>query len=327
MRTHTVEVSEADAGKRLDKFLSEAIPALSRARVQQLLADGHIQRSGVSVTNGAAKTKTGECYTLHEPEIAAMQLTPEAIALDIVFEDAHLLVINKPAGMTVHPAPGQYTGTLVHALLAHCGESLSGIGGVARPGIVHRIDKDTSGLLVVAKHDAAHQHLSAQLKNRSLSRAYIAYGWGAPRALQGTIDAPMARHPRKRKEMAVVGGGKPAVTHYTITAQFGHFASRFACQLETGRTHQIRVHLAHLGCGIIGDPVYGMPTRQRLTRLKAGGTEIPAETERFLLSFNRQALHATKLKLIHPFSGEAMGFEAALPADLLALEAQLCALT
>jgi len=248
-----------------------------------------------------------------------------------VFEDADMLVINKPAGMTVHPAPGAQSGTLVHALLAHCGDSLSGIGGVARPGIVHRIDKDTTGLLVVAKNDAAHQQLSEQLKERILKRRYLALCWSAPSPRQGEIEAPLARHPRLRKQMAVVENGRFALTHYDTEIYYNMpgfivpLASRVACELDTGRTHQIRVHMAYKKAPLLGDAVYGQSTTTRLNRLKSQGVKLAEPLIAALQGFQRQALHAAELSLIHPKTGEAMHFTAPLPADMVALENALTA--
>ncbi len=312
---------------RLDKFLVLALAHLTRSRVQQLLASGQVTLAGKVVTDAARKVKPGEAYHLTEPDVVPMTLMPEAIPLSIVYEDAHLLVIDKPAGLTVHPAPGHYQGTLVHALLAHCGASLSGIGGVARPGIVHRIDKDTSGLLVVAKSDAAHQHLSAQLKARTLSRRYTAFVWGGLKTPSGRIDAPIARHPTKRKEMAVVKTGRAALTHYQTLARYGAkgitVASQLDCALETGRTHQIRVHFAHLGHALIGDPVYGQRATTRLQRLSTQNIQLPEEVREMLASFPRQALHARELTLIHPVTHENMTFSSPLPEDLSMLERNL----
>lgn len=326
---HSLTVSEEQAGSRLDKFLAESLPELSRARCQQLIDEGCVSPS----KNASHKVKAGEQFTVTVPEVKALDLTPENIALTIVFEDEHLLVIDKAPGMTVHPAPGARNGTLVHALLAHCGGSLSGIGGVARPGIVHRIDKDTSGLLVVAKSDAAHQALSAQLKDRTLKRTYICYTWGSLNPREGEIDAPMGRNPRMRKQMAVVENGKHALTFYETLEMYipkssiTPLASKVMCELDTGRTHQIRVHMAYKKCQLIGDQLYGTAAGTRFNRLKSSHTVIPQETLHSLTHFPRQALHAHKLALIHPFSGEEMEFFSPIPADLEALERSLTSLT
>lgn len=326
---HTLTVTDDDAGLRLDKYLSTALGDVSRARVQQLIDEGCVD----PVKSASYKVKASEVFTITVPEVKPLDLTPEKITLDIVFEDEHLLVINKPPGMTVHPAPGARTGTLVHALLAHCGDSLSGIGGVARPGIVHRIDKDTSGLLVVAKTDAAHQNLAAQLKERTLKRTYVTYCWGSLNPREGEIDEPMARNPRNRKQMAVVETGKHALTFYETEATYipkssiQPIASKVICNLDTGRTHQIRVHLTHKKCPLIGDKLYGMSGGTRFNRMKASHTVIEQETLLLLTSFPRQALHALELALIHPFSGEDMVFSAPIPADLQRLEHTLRSLT
>ena len=328
---HRCEVTPEQKGLRLDKFLTLTLPHLTRSRIQSLLAQGMVHTGNQKVTDASRKVKPSEIYLFHEPAVIPMALVPEKIPLAILYEDADLLVIDKPAGLTVHPAPGHYQGTLVHALLAHCGDSLSGIGGVARPGIVHRIDKDTSGLLVVAKSDAAHQHLSAQLKNRTLTRRYTAYVWGELRQAQGTIEAAIARHPRQRKEMAIVATGRHAVTHYRSEARYAQdglvAASRLDCALETGRTHQLRVHFAHLGHAIIGDPVYGPSTATRLNRLRAQGVAIPETVMAVISALPRQALHARELSLIHPKTHEKMTFAAALPEDLITLEKALVTLT
>lgn len=333
-----ITVPPEQAGIRLDKFLSLALPQFTRSRLQQLIEAGavsRIQDSGfriqgaVATTNPASKVKLGEVYSITVPETVPMNLAPEAIALDVIYEDADLLVINKPAGMTVHPAPGAHSGTLVHALLAHCGDSLSGIGGVARPGIVHRIDKDTTGLLVVAKNDAAHQHLSAQLKDRTLKRRYIALCWGAPNPRAGEIDAPLARHPRLRKQMAVVENGRHALTHYTTEQSYNApgfivpLASRITCELDTGRTHQIRVHMAHVKAPLIGDATYGQSTTTRLNRLRSQGVKLSEPLIEALQGFKRQALHAAELALIHPETNEEMQFVAPLPEDMVTLEKSL----
>lgn len=302
MQTVTVTIPEEHAGMRLDKSLVLHMPDFSRSRVQQLLEEGHVRLRDATITDAGRKVKSGESFAVSIPEIRESGLVASAIALDVVYEDKDLLIINKPAGMAVHPAPGHVDDTLVNALLTYCGESLSGIGGVMRPGIVHRIDKDTSGLLVVAKHDVAHRHLSAQLADRSLTREYLCVVKGMPLP-SGTIDAPIARSPVNRKKMAVVkGGGRHAVTHYTMVERLNR-ASLVRCKLETGRTHQIRVHLSHLGFPLIGDPVYGRKAKD--------------------IDFPRQALHAARLKLIHPASGEAMEFNAPLPPDMQALLAAL----
>lgn len=315
MNIHHLVVEDKDRGQRLDKFLSSRLPDMSRSYIQHLLADGCLTKGGLTIESPAVKVKPGEAYDLTIPEVTALALEPVPMELAIVFEDEHLLVINKPAGLAVHPAPGTYDPTLVHGLLAHCGDSLSGIGGVARPGIVHRIDKDTSGLLVVAKHDKAHQHLSAQLKDRTLSRTYQAVCWGVPNPPHGTIDAPIARHPVHRKKMAVVPGGKPARTHYQVEDNL-RVAALVTCKLESGRTHQIRVHLHHIGHGLFGDPTYGADTQNRLKKL---GIVAEDDKDCFLNHYRRQALNACMLTLRHPIANEDMTFTIDMPGDMVEL--------
>lgn len=335
MTSHfTATVDQDSEGLRLDKFLSNAFSEITRSRLQKLIEEGHVTRNSSVFSNPAYKVKAAETYDISVPETVALDLTPAtSIKLNIIYEDKDITIINKPVGMTVHPAAGTHGDTLVHALLNHCGESLSGIGGVARPGIVHRIDKDTSGLLVVAKNDAAHQHLSAQLKDRTLKRTYICYVWSALIPREGIIDAPMARNPRYRKEMAVVASGKHAVTHYEtlqayhIPGNITPLASKVMCELETGRTHQIRVHMTHAKCPLIGDPVYGISTATRISRLKAAGYRLTDESIAVIQSLKRQALHAQKLVLIHPSTGEELLFECPIPDDLVRLESILAGLT
>jgi 23S rRNA pseudouridine1911/1915/1917 synthase len=304
-RTLTTTVEPDDAGQRLDKFLAGKWPDLSRTRLQALLEAGAVERDGVLIAEGSARVKPGQQFVarLSEPEPAKPQ--PEARPLDVLYEDAHLLVLEKPAGLVVHPAPGHADGTLVNALLAHCAGTLSGIGGVLRPGIVHRLDKDVSGLMVVAKGDRAHIGLAAQFSVHRIARTYDAIAWGVPPSAGGSIDRPIARHPRDRKRMAVVEGGKRALTHYRLMASAGALASRLRVSLATGRTHQIRVHLGTLGLGIIGDPIYR--PRRRPT--------IGPDLKRFLQGFHRIALHACELGFEHPVTGERLHFERAAPAD------------
>lgn len=325
-------ITDSEHGQRLDKTLAQLWPHLTRSRLQQLIAGGHLRRDGLAVTDASRKVKPGEHYTLQAPEPEPAGYAPLALPLSIVFEDAHMLLINKPPGLTVHPAAGNRTHTLVNALLHHCGASLSGIGGVARPGIVHRIDKDTSGLLVVAKTDAAHQHLAAQLKARTLKRDYITYVWGAPPRARGMVEAPIARHPIKRKEMGVVEGGKHALTHYESLAMFGHtgkkpMISKLLCRLDTGRTHQIRVHMRHIGCPLVGDQTYGLSTKSALNFVNKTGIVSDGETLKIAFSLSRQALHACRLRLLHPATEQEMTFEAPLPEDLTMLETALRSLT
>ncbi|MCA8909767.1 MAG: RluA family pseudouridine synthase [Rhodospirillaceae bacterium] len=299
---HQASVEAGWAGRRLDACLAEAVPALSRSRLKALILAGAVRDGAGQVwADPAAKVAEGLAFTVAVPAPVAAQPQPQAIPLSVVYEDDWIIVIDKPAGMVVHPAAGNPDGTLVNALLAHCGPSLSGIGGVARPGIVHRLDKDTSGLLVAAKTEAAHRHLTAQFADRSLSREYQAVVRGCPMPAEGTVDAPIARHPRDRQRMAVVASGRPAVTHYRLVARFAT-ASLLDCRLETGRTHQIRVHLAQIGHPVIGDRVYGRAPRK---------ADPPA-----IRAFARQALHAVRLKLRHPADDAPMEFQAPLPDDI-----------
>jgi len=325
------------AGARLDKWLSERIEPLTRTRIKALIEGGALARDGAVFTDPSWKLREGERYALTVPPTADPTPKGEDIPLDVVFEDGDLIVVNKPAGLVVHPAAGNWTGTLVNALIHHCGNSLSGIGGVARPGIVHRIDKDTSGLLVVAKNDAAHQGLTAAFSVHDITRIYEAIAVGAPRPGIGTINAALARALGDRKKMAVVDerthfNPRRAVTHYKLIESYGRpraklkgdaLASLIECQLETGRTHQIRAHLAHIGHPLIGDPVYGRGPG--LAGLKPGD-EAADRAIAVLAKFRRQALHAKVLGFTHPITGEAMRFERAAPADLQELLAALRAL-
>ena len=286
----TVEIEET--GQRLDAFLALALPDVTRNRLQQLLEAGCVRMADGSIPKKNRKVASGERYTVTLPEASPVELLAEDLPLDIVYEDAELIVLNKPKDMVVHPAPGHSSGTLVNALLYHCGDSLSGIGGQQRPGIVHRLDKDTSGLMLAAKTDRAHQSLSAQLSDRSLSRVYQALLRGTPRQSEGVVDAPIGRHPTDRKKMAVsVKNGRPARTRYQVLESFPGF-SLVQCRLETGRTHQIRVHMAHIGHPVAGDTVYG------------GGS---------VLGLDSQCLHAKAIRFRHPVSGEEMAFESELP--------------
>lgn len=323
----TFTVPSDYAGTRLDKWLSEAAEGLTRSRVKALIEDGALSRNGAVFTDVSWKVRDGEVYALTIPPAPPAEPAAEAIALDIQYEDDDLIVVNKPAGLVVHPAAGARTGTLVNALIAHCGASLSGVGGVARPGIVHRLDKDTSGLIVIAKHDAAHLKLSGAFSVHDIERVYDAIAVGAPRPAVGTIDAPLARAGGDRKKMAVVAedNDRPdqrrAVTHYRIAETFGRSRARLAgdalaslieCRLETGRTHQIRVHLSHIGHPLIGDPVYGRGPG--LSGLRPGDAAADHAIA-VLADFRRQALHARVLGFQHPVTGEALRFEASPPAD------------
>jgi 23S rRNA pseudouridine1911/1915/1917 synthase len=300
------------APARLDKALAEATN-LSRARVQALIEEGQVQVAGKPAASASMKVAEGASFRITVPPAAEAAAAPEAIPLVIAYEDEHLIVIDKPAGMVVHPAAGNPDGTLVNALLHHCRGQLSGIGGVARPGIVHRIDKDTSGLLVVAKTDAAHEGLAGQFAAHTVHRRYLAVCAGHPAPEEGTIDARIGRSDSDRKKMTVLpknsSRGKTAVTHYKVLERFDH-ASLIECRLETGRTHQVRVHCASIGHALLGDPVYGRtpkPLRPLIERI----------------GFARQALHAAELGFIHPASGESLWFRADLPPDMAELIDQL----
>ncbi|MDQ4087883.1 MAG: RluA family pseudouridine synthase [Pseudomonadota bacterium] len=298
-------VADDAAGWRLDRALAAAVPTLSRERLKALISSGDVAGpQGAAVRDPAAKAVPGATYRVAVPEPKAAHNQAQDIALDIVFEDEHLLVVDKPAGMVVHPAAGNLDGTLVNALLHHCAGRLSGIGGVARPGIVHRIDKDTSGLLVVAKTDMAHEGLAAQFARHSLHRLYLAIVAGIPSPASGTIDAPLARSAANRKKMAIVaeGRGKRAVTHYRIVRALRE-AALTECRLETGRTHQVRVHMASIGHPLLGDPVYGRARPRHREILKN-------------LNFHRQALHAAELGFAHPVSKENLTFKSPLPSDI-----------
>jgi 23S rRNA pseudouridine1911/1915/1917 synthase len=305
MMQHTLEVAETDAGTRLDKYLASCLPDLSRTQVQRLIREAQVCSPSGPLTV-SYRVRVGEIIEVTVPPPRPARLLAENIPLHIVYEDDALLVIDKPPGMVVHPAPGHTSGTLVNALLFHC-RTLSGVGGEERPGIVHRLDKDTSGLLLVAKHDRSHRHLAAQLKARRLQRRYLALVCGRMPASQGSVDAPIGRHPQQRQKMAVVTQhGRAARTHYQVLATWGPL-SLLHLTLETGRTHQIRVHLAHLGRPVLGDPVYGR-----------GALPLPqhAALERCLRTFPRQALHAEFLRFQHPERAEWLEFTAPLPEDM-----------
>lgn len=309
--TYTVMVPEDKAGARLDRVLANAVPALSRTRLKALMEAGYVERADLTVMRDpAAKVKAGEGFTVTVPVAAPATPKAQAIPLNIAFEDDDLIVIDKPAGLVVHPAPGHADGTLVNALLAHCGDSLSGIGGVTRPGILHRLDKDTSGLLVVAKHDQAHQDLASQLADHHIKRTYTAVVWGRPQPMQGDIEGNIGRSSSNRKKMAVVSrGGKTALTHYQVKRAVGPAASLVECRLATGRTHQIRVQLTHLGHPIVGDPLYGRGFRRWLA-----GTDDAVRDR--VKRFQRQALHAHLIEFRHPKTGEMMRFRSNLPSEI-----------
>ena len=303
-RTIDVRLEPAHAGWRLDRALAVAIPALSRERLKALIRSGAVEADGKQVRDPATKVRGEEEFRVAVPEPRAAHNEPQDIPLKILFEDEHLLVVDKPAGLVVHPAAGNFDGTLVNALLHHCGGSLSGIGGVARPGIVHRIDKDTSGLLVVAKTDVAHEGLSRQFAAHSIDRRYLAIVRGVPKASKGTIDAPLARSAANRKKIAIVEGnrGKRAVTHWR-RLNILKDAALVECSLETGRTHQVRVHMASIGHPLIGDPVYGHSSKTHGKLLKE-------------LQFQRQALHAAELGFTHPVTKRRLSFASPMPTDM-----------
>lgn len=315
--THTLIVSQEHNQLRLDKFLATLLPDISRSRIQALIKDGNVHLGSGSITDASYRVKQDETYLLHIPPAAPTTITAQTIPLDIYYEDEHLLVINKAAGMTVHPGAGNPDDTMVNALLAHCGENLSGVGGVQRPGIVHRLDKDTSGLLVVAKTDKAHQSLSAQIADRSLKRIYLAVVWGVIAPSSGKIAANIGRNIRNRKKMAAMRtGGKTAVTHYQTKEIFANqLASLVECRLETGRTHQIRVHMTHKGHGLIGDQSYG--SNRKIPQ------SVEKEAAHFLHHFPRQALHSHHIAFTHPVSGEWLEFTSPPPEDMQKLLAVL----
>lgn len=304
IQTIDVRLGPAHAGWRLDRALAAAVPTLSRERLKALIRSGAVEAEGQAVRDPALKVRGEEALRLAMPEPAPAHNEPQDIPLTIVFEDEHLLVVDKPAGLVVHPAAGNLDGTLVNALLHHCAGQLSGIGGVARPGIVHRIDKDTSGLLVIAKTDVAHDGLAKQFAAHSIGRRYVAIVNGVPKATVGTVDAPLARSATNRKKIAIVEGkrGKRAVTHWKRLTMLND-AALVECRLETGRTHQVRVHMASIGHPLVGDPVYG----------RAGKTHGKILKE---LQFHRQALHAAELDFIHPVTKLRLSFASPMPPDM-----------
>jgi len=308
VRTIDVRLQPEQAGWRLDRALAAAVPTMSRERLKALIRSGALESGERAVRDPSAKVHGAETFRLSVPEPTPAHNEPQDIPLNVVFEDEHLLVVDKPAGLVVHPAAGNRDGTLVNALLHHCGGSLSGIGGVARPGIVHRIDKDTSGLVVVAKTDVAHEGLAKQFAAHSIERRYLAIVSGIPKASHGTVDAPLARSSANRKKIAIVkapgqgGRGKRAVTHWKRLDVLRD-AALVEARLETGRTHQVRVHLASIGHSLIGDPVYGRSGKTHSKLLKE-------------LGFNRQALHAAELGFIHPVTERRLSFSSPMPADM-----------
>jgi 23S rRNA pseudouridine1911/1915/1917 synthase len=320
---HQVAVAPDEAGRRLDKFLTDHLPQMSRVAVQSLIRSGHVKEArGAIIKDTAHRVKPAEAYRILIPEPKPAEPAPEEMALDIAYEDASLVVIDKPAHLVVHPAAGHSSGTLVNALIAHCGDSLSGIGGVKRPGIVHRLDKGTSGLLVVAKTDAAHAGLAGQFAAHGadglLERAYLALVWGRPLRPRGTIEARLARSQTNRTKIAVVkgGAGRHAVTHYevlkTLTPRGGASISLLRLRLETGRTHQIRVHLAHIGHPVVGDSVYG-------SGFKVKAETLPEPARGRVAALKRQALHAAELAFQHPKTGKKLRFQSPLPDDFAAV--------
>ena len=335
MQTYTLTANEDDAGQRVDRFLAGKLAPLSRSRIKALIKEGAATCNGAGLSDPNAPVLAGANYALTVPDPRPATPQPQDIPLDILHEDADLIIVNKPAGMAVHPAPGSWDGTLVNALLHHCKGELPGIGGVERPGIVHRLDKDTTGVMVVAKTEEAHRGLSPLFAAHDIDRVYKAVTRGAPRPLSGTVEAPIARATGDRKKMAVPRGVVPenarhAVTHYRTLESFGLLekgtglpaAALIECRLETGRTHQIRVHLSHIGAPLIGDDVYG---RHRGVKAYGSGDAFMAATKA-ARGFPRQALHAAVLGFRHPVSGEDVRFEAPLPEDVSALLEQLRAM-
>jgi 23S rRNA pseudouridine1911/1915/1917 synthase len=312
----------SDQPERLDRFLARSFPDISRARFQRLIAEGQVNVEGKLVDDSGLKLKSLQRVDIIVPPAKAAEPEAQSIELDVVYEDKHVIVINKPAGLVVHPAAGHVDGTLVNALLAHCGDSLSGIGGIKRPGIVHRLDKDTSGLLVIAKNDAAHQSLSEQFqahgRDGRLERAYLAFVWGVPQRPAGMMTTGIARSTTNRQKMAVStrSDAKEAITHYEVLERFGDIASLVRCNLETGRTHQIRVHMAHIGHPLLGDGVYGGGFKSSLTKLSD-----PAKHA--VNALKGQALHAALLGFEHPKTGKPLRFEAPLPPAMSQLHHEL----
>ncbi len=303
--TETIQVRIAGVadGQRLDRALAGSFPGISRERVKSLIASGNVTDAhGALAMDPTTKAAQGDLFEVTLPPPTPLDNEAQEIALDIVYEDEHLIVIDKPAGLVVHPAAGNLDGTLVNALLHHCAGQLSGIGGVARPGIVHRIDKGTSGLMVAAKSDAAHIGLAAQFAAHSIDRRYKAIVAGRPNPPEGKVDAPLGRSPANRKKMAIVEGGKRAVTHYRMIRPLRE-AAMVECRLETGRTHQVRVHMASIGHALLGDPVYARTKHAHRATLES-------------LQFGRQALHAARLGFIHPVKSNALAFDSEIPADM-----------
>jgi len=320
-----VTVAGDEGSSRLDRVLAVRLPQLSRSRLKALILAGQVTLKTAPIRDPAYHVAAGDTITIDVPQAVAAEPSGEDIALDIVYEDDDIVVIDKPRGLVVHPAAGHETGTLVNALIAHCGTSLSGIGGVKRPGIVHRLDKDTTGLMVAAKNDRAHKSLTEQFADHgrtgAMRRGYVAFVWGVPNRQRGTVDAPIDRHPHAREKMAVREGGREAITHWEIQETFNGrdgkpVAALLACQLETGRTHQIRVHLAHIGHPLLGDSVYGPHFKTKASHLGPRGQAA-------LDALDRQALHAYLLALEHPQNGAILEWNADLPDDLRLLRDSL----
>ncbi len=323
---HDATVLESETGTRLDAFLAARFPAFSRNRIKDLILSGAVSIDGATNDVPKYRVQPGESITLAAPEPVEAEPEPQDIALSILFEDEHLIVVDKPAGMVVHPAPGNPDGTLVNALIHHCGDSLRGIGGVKRPGIVHRLDKDTSGVMVAAKTEIAHNGLSAQFADHGrtgpLERAYTAFVWGVPNPLVGTIETQIGRDPGNRLKQSVSPKeGRQAITHYKVAERFvgeTWSVAQVVCNLETGRTHQIRVHLAHIGHPLLGDTVYGSGFATKVNT-------VPEPVSAAIKSLQRQALHAALLGFAHPVTGQTLRFESPLPHDLASLATQLAA--
>jgi len=336
----SIHVVDDEAGGRLDRVLAAHVAELSRTRLKALIEAGSVAVDGRTIRDPGHRVNSGAAVQIDIPPPAAAKPEPEPIPLNVVYEDADIIVIDKPKNLVVHPAAGNWTGTLVNALIAHCGESLSGIGGERRPGIVHRLDKHTTGLMVVAKNDRAHRALAAQFADHGRSgepfeRAYLAFVWGAPDRPRGTIDRPIDRHPQARDRMAVREGGREAVTHWEVLERYGTAegpraaagrstrprepaASLLLCRLETGRTHQIRLHLASIGHPLLGDEVYG-------TGFRTKSVLLPQQAQGALKALGRQALHAHILSVKHPTSAEILRFQSELPPDLARLRRELAA--
>ena len=322
--SYSVPVSEDKGGTRLDRVLADHLPNISRTRVKALIEAGAVVKVGAdrpdtvgdAIRDPAYRVRAGECFTVYVPPPSPATPQPQALDLAVIYEDEDLIVVNKPPGLVVHPAPGHPDGTLVNALLAHCGATLSGIGGVLRPGIVHRLDKDTSGLMVAAKNDTAHHDLARQFAEHSLERAYFAVLWGVPRPHKGEITGNIGRNPQNRKKMAVVEGrGKSALTRYGVVRAFSDQASLVECRLATGRTHQIRVHMANRGHPVMGDAVYGGGRSRRWS----GSDHGRNAASQAIAVLNRQALHAYLIGFTHPITQDRLRFECKLPSDINAL--------